>query len=562
MEFVFDKNENIVLFRMFLYRRNPAELTWCSGPRSCTVEKNYRRAVFKEISVFIRNYFLLLLYFRLNSTKEEPSLSMKKKILLVDDSVQIVQAFKTVLVEKGYNVKTAADGIEAIAMLHEFKPDVLMVDLIMPKLQGDKLCRLIRSREGLKDLFIIVLSAIAAEKEIDVKEFGGDVCIAKGPIQKMKPIVFDLLDRWEKNPAFSIEEKILGLEGVYRRSITSELLAGRHHASVVLNNISDGILELSGEGEILFVNPRAAFFLDQPEETLLTTPFLSWFPPSAAEELRNKMDVLPHLKQEEPMDTVVNLCNTDIVVNLVYLEDEFGPMFIALMKDISTYKKVETDLKAAIKDKDVLLKEVHHRVKNNLAMLASLISLEQSNMSNQKDIGVLDDLRSRISSISLVHDRLYRSSDMTLMDLGDFINELAENILALSREPQDRIRVVCDIPKIRVDVDMAIPLAIIVSELVTNALKYAFTDSFEKSMVNDPVISIRFCRSSDSTYILEVRDNGTGFTGTFTGSRNDTLGWKLVESLSTQVEGTVSYCNDNGAVVSITLPADMFTAPV
>ncbi len=487
---------------------------------------------------------------------------MKKKILLVDGSGQIVQAFKTILVEKGYNVKTAAESIEAIAMLHEFRPDVLMVNLIMPKMQGDKLCRLLRSREGMKDLFIIVFSAVAAEKEIDVREFGGDVCIAKGPIQKMEPIVIDLLDRLEKKPALSIEEKILGLEGVYRRSITSELPAGRHHASVVLNNISDGILELSGEGEILFVNPRAAFFLDQPEETLLTTPFLSWFPPSAAEELRNKMDVLPHLKQEEPMDTVVHLSDRDIAVNLVYLEDEFGPMFIALMKDISPYKKVETDLKAVIKEKDVLLKEVHHRVKNNLAMVAGLISLEQGNMSNQKDIRLLDDLRARISSISLVHDRLYKSSDMTHIDLGDFINELAENILSLSREPRNRIGVVCDIPKIRLDVDIAIPLAIIVSELVTNALKYAFTDSFERSMVDNPVISIRLCRSSESTYILEVRDNGTGFTEIFTGSRGEALGWKLVESLSAQVEGRVSYCNDNGAVVSITLPADMFTGPV
>lgn len=484
---------------------------------------------------------------------------LKKKILLVDDSTQVVQALRNVLAEAGYRVETASDGIEAIAMLHEFKPDVLIVDLIMPKLQGDKLCRLIRTREGFKDLFIIVLSAIAAERQISVKDFGGDVCVAKGPLHTMKPLVLDLLDRWEHNPDFSTDDRILGLEGVYKRGITSELLASRHHASVVLNNISDGIVELSGEGSILFVNPRACFFLGQEENTLLATDFLSWFPLSERTRLRDRMTELPNLRQEEPVDTVVNLGERIMVINMVYLEDEYGPRIIVVVKDISNYKKVETDLKRALRDKDILLKEVHHRVKNNLSMVGSLISLEQGNVSCEKDARILEDLRSRIGSISLVHDRLYRSSDMTGLNLRAFIMELADNILSMSRDTRNRVSMHHDIPDIFVNIDTAIPIALIVSELVTNALKYAFTEQEKGSGVEDPVISIRVAPDAESGYILEVRDNGRGFDGDFTGSDGGTLGWKLVESLAAQIEGSVSYHNDHGAVVSVhlsgTLPA-------
>ncbi|MBN2049166.1 MAG: response regulator [Spirochaetales bacterium] len=483
---------------------------------------------------------------------------MNNKILLVDDSAQIVRTFKQILQTAGYNVETASDGIEALAIMHEFKPDVLIVDMIMPKLQGDKLCKLIRTREGYKDLFIIVISAIAAERKIDVKSFGGDVCIAKGPVGNMQTLILDLLEKKARDSSFQPPENVLGLEGVYRRSITSELLAGRYHADVVLNNISDGIVELTGEEEILFANPRAACFLGRPEEELLATKFSSWFEPRDQEELRKHLALLPREKREEPQDLDVTLGDKTLVVNLVYLEDEFGPRIIVLMKDISGYKRVEKELTDALKDKDILLKEIHHRVKNNLAMVAGIVSLELDNVVCEADVKIMRALRSRIESISLVHDKLYKSTDMSCLNLNEFIHDLVDNILALSTEELHPLLFVSDVPDIFVNVDTAIPLALIISELVTNSVKYAFPKGSASWGEEGGIIRIRFYRDMGNQMSLEVRDNGKGFDENFLGSSGDTLGWKLIESLTAQLGGKVGYRNDKGALVSIKLPEEDF----
>jgi len=123
---------------------------------------------------------------------------MKNKILVVENH-RMMQKFMTTLLEKeGFEVKTAKDGISALDVLKTYTPDVIFIDLIMPNISGEKLCRIVHSMPRMKDAFLVILSAIAAEGELDFTWFGADACIAKRPLDKMSAHVLALLEMWKK----------------------------------------------------------------------------------------------------------------------------------------------------------------------------------------------------------------------------------------------------------------------------------------------------------------------------------------------------------------------------
>ena len=175
-----------------------------------------------------------------------------KKILLVDNDRMILEFMTDFLSEEGYEVVTAKDALSALNALKVHTPDFILIDLIMPGIDGKKLCRIIRDKERLRSTCLILLSATLAEEAINIREVGANAFIAKGPFDQMAQNVLWVLDHPEEAHSRCLSGEIIGINEVFPRRITRELLSIKKHFELVLETLSEGILEMTSKGEIVY----------------------------------------------------------------------------------------------------------------------------------------------------------------------------------------------------------------------------------------------------------------------------------------------------------------------
>ena len=268
---------------------------------------------------------------------------MKKNILVVDNHPLIVRLMTGFLEKEGHRVVAAADGLSALEALESFTPDVIFIELVMPNISGQKLCRIIRSRPALDKAFLVVLSAIAAEENLDFAAFGADACIAKGPFKQIAGHINEMLarlDEKERTPS----RGIIGLEGLYQREITKELLSSRAHFEVIINNMAEGVLELTPAGRIIFVNPAAAALLRSREESILAADFASFF----ADGHHARITGLLQRAVSEPIaaseDDPLFLNGRQIALQLLPLREGDSRTLIVIAADVTERKQNEKEL--------------------------------------------------------------------------------------------------------------------------------------------------------------------------------------------------------------------------
>lgn len=212
---------------------------------------------------------------------------MEKKILVVDNDNFVLEWMHDLLTEAGHNVITASDGLSALDILKDYVPDVVFVDLIMPNIGGDKVCQVIRKSPHLKNVFVAVVSATLGEDPSHA-DLDADAYIPKGPIIEMSDAILAAVDQAGQGITFSPDGKALSDQSQVRRGITEELLANQKHLKLILNNISEAILELSADGKIIFANRTAYSLFGSSEEELLGLSFPELFEGSD----RNKIQAL------------------------------------------------------------------------------------------------------------------------------------------------------------------------------------------------------------------------------------------------------------------------------
>jgi PAS domain S-box-containing protein len=202
-----------------------------------------------------------------------------------------------------------------------------------------------------------------------------------------------------------------------------------------------------------------------------------------------------------------------------------------IARDITRAKEAERRLVASLREKEVLLKEVHHRVKNHLQIISSLLNMHGSRTSESQS--TFQEMQDRIRAIALFHEKLYRSSDVSFIDFAEYLRELASSVVLQHGTPE-RVGVRVDAESLNLGVDVAIPCGLIANELITNALKYAFIDSSDLGHHN---VDVTF-RSRDGMSEFVVRDDGRGLPTGFDILAAETLGLQLVRALVEQIHGT------------------------
>jgi two-component system cell cycle sensor histidine kinase/response regulator CckA len=267
-----------------------------------------------------------------------------KKIMVVDNDRIMLKLMSRLLEKEGHQVVTAEDGLQALDMLMDYTPDVIIVDLIMPNIDGKTLCKIIRNMHKLKDAYLIMLSAIAAEEKINIAQLGVNACIAKGPFNETAEHVLAVLDQPVLSSSQCLTEEVIGINGVYPRGITEELLSAKRHFEVVLETITEGILEINSSGRIIYANSTALSLIDIPEENLLGTYFYELF----ADDDRNRVTDLMENANGRPQniseDNPLHLNKHQVSLNILPIKTG-GFSSIIILNDLSEQKRTEAALR-------------------------------------------------------------------------------------------------------------------------------------------------------------------------------------------------------------------------
>jgi two-component sensor histidine kinase len=217
----------------------------------------------------------------------------------------------------------------------------------------------------------------------------------------------------------------------------------------------------------------------------------------------------------------------------------------AVVRDITDRKRDEDGIKASLAEKEVLLKEIHHRVKNNLQVISSLLKLQSRYIQDSRVSEMLKESQNRVRSMALVHEQLYQSKDLSNIDFAEYIQNLAHNLFQAYEIHAEGIKLQTNIAQCSLNIDTAVPCGLIINELVTNALKYAFTGQIKGNINIDFTLENRVC-------VLTVSDSGIGFPKDLDYRNARTLGLRLVGSLVKQIRGKIELLETAGTTFKIT----------
>ena len=230
----------------------------------------------------------------------------------------------------------------------------------------------------------------------------------------------------------------------------------------------------------------------------------------------------------------------EIFMNPIYDTDGLISEVSLLAHDITLKKDAESGIINSLKEKEILLKEIHHRVKNNLQVISSILNLQSSFLTDKETIEVLQESRNRIRSMSIIHENLYRTTNFSSIDFANYIKNLVINLTSLFHNNFYKVDIEYDLQPVEISLDQAVPSGLIMNELITNSLKYAFANN---STDNKLFISMK---ETNNIIELRVRDNGIGLPNNYSFENSETLGLQLVFTLVDQLDASISFVNENG----------------
>ena len=284
---------------------------------------------------------------------------MSKKILVVDNHPMVLKLIANLLAKDGHEVRTAPDGLSALDILKSYAPDLIFVDLVMPNISGEKLCRIIRNMPHLQGVFLVILSAIAAEEELDFVALGADACIAKGSMSNLARHVARVLDLASLERIQEPSREILGLEEVATREITKELLSSRKHFEIILSNMSEGILEFAPNMKIIFANPAAVALVGIPEETLLGSDFTDIFADHSLEIVAALLNG-PAADRKISAEAPVLLNGRQVSLQFLPVAGEVGASTIVIIHDVTKRKQAEEKISEQNRFLNKLIESLPH----------------------------------------------------------------------------------------------------------------------------------------------------------------------------------------------------------
>ncbi|HVR38029.1 MAG TPA: PAS domain S-box protein [Thermoanaerobaculia bacterium] len=373
----------------------------------------------------------------------------------------------------------------------------------------------------------------------------------------------DLWGRRSNGEEFPVQISLSPIETEHGTLVTSIIrdVTVQHQAEArfrgLLESAPDGIVVVDDTGHIIIVNSQTERMFGYARGELLGRSIEILVPYSARTHHvsdRNSYIRDPHLR---PMGAGRSLSGRrkdgsefPVEISLSPLQTEQGSLVMSIVRDITERRRAEELIQASLREKEALLREIHHRVKNNLQVTSSLLRLQAGVIENPAAREVFAETQNRIRSMALVHEKLYQSTNLSAIDFTEYVKTLGELLFKSFAVDTNRIVYRVEGTVMLLSIDAAVPCGLIVNELLSNALKHAFPN------LRKGTITVSTANNADGTRTVAVHDDGVGLPDQLNVEALSTLGLQLVRGLVQQIDATIAIERNGGTAFRIVLPEE------
>ncbi len=360
----------------------------------------------------------------------------------------------------------------------------------------------------------------------------------------------------KSTPTFK-DGKIVGITGIARdvterKNAEHKLRESEEMYRSLVKTLPDAVTMTDLEGNINYVSPRTLELhgFDNENELLGKSAFELIDPNEheiAMKNLKKTLDVgfarnLEYSLKNKDGSTFIGVLNTALI------RDAHGEpkSFIATTRDITERKQTEKQIKRSLDEKEVLLREVHHRVKNNIQVISSMLNLYSTHIKDEPYLNAIQDIQNRIKSMALIHEKLYQTKDVARVDFNEYIKDLVNSLFRFYGVNINKIKPKIEVEGVSLGLDAGVPCGLIINELVSNSLKHAFAEELQGN------INIEMRPENETEVALIISDNGKGFPPDFDFKNTKTFGLQLVITLVEQLGGNIQLNKEGGAEFKVT----------
>jgi PAS domain S-box-containing protein len=340
-----------------------------------------------------------------------------------------------------------------------------------------------------------------------------------------------------------------------RRKAEKELEDRERLLRLVTDNMLNLVAHVDKDGKFMYVSPSVKNLLGYEVDEVLGKNVFEFMELTHPDDIEKVMSTFIDDNQTYKPGNVQHRfkCADN---HYMWINSSGNPLFdsenkyngvVFSMTDIDSIKNTEEKYKSSLHEKELILRELHHRVKNNMQIISSLLSLQAKSLKDERDLEIFKSSQSRVKSMALIHEKLYDSPDFSHINLADYIQSLVEELYDTYNIRADKIHLKINIHDIKLNMETSIPLGLLINEIVSNSLKYAFP---ENENFENPKLVIEL-KKEKNDYILMIMDNGIGIHDKLDLEKSESLGMQLINSLTEQVDGKLKLDTSHGTKFTI-----------